>query len=127
MKTLDLVLKHKWYDMIACGEKKEEYREIKSYYVSRLLMAAQLCKGGEVAWKNLTPFLSRYYGNNQSELKQYLGFSLIFKNFDGVTFHRGYTDTTMTFKIEDVKIGKGDPEWGAPDEDVFIIKLGERL
>ena len=29
MKTLDLVLKHKWYDMIACGEKKEEYRAIK--------------------------------------------------------------------------------------------------
>ena len=29
MKTLNLVLKHKWYDMITSGEKKEEYREIK--------------------------------------------------------------------------------------------------
>ena len=26
MKTLHLVLKHKWYDMIESGEKKEEYR-----------------------------------------------------------------------------------------------------
>lgn len=26
MKTLNLVLKHKWYDMIESGEKKEEYR-----------------------------------------------------------------------------------------------------
>ena len=24
-------------------------------------------------------------------------------------------------------IGKGNPEWGAPNEDVFIIKLGERI
>lgn len=126
MKTLDLVLKHHWYDMIASGEKKEEYREIKRYYISRLLMAAQLCKG-EVVWKNLTPFLSRYYDNNKSELKQYLGFSLIFKNFSSVTFHRGYTNTTMTFKIEDMKIGIGNPNWGAPNEEVFIIKLGERI
>lgn len=126
MKTLDLVLKHKYYDMINYGVKPEEYRDVKRYYISRLLMAAQLCKG-EVVWKNLTPFLSRYYDNNKSELKQYLGFSLIFKNFSSVTFHRGYTNTTMTFKIEDLKIGKGNPEWGAPAEEVFIIKLGERL
>lgn len=31
-KELHLVLKHKWYDMIATGEKNEEYREIKRYY-----------------------------------------------------------------------------------------------
>lgn len=31
-KELHLVLKHKWYDMIATGEKTEEYREIKRYY-----------------------------------------------------------------------------------------------
>lgn len=29
MKTLHLVLKSKWYDMIDRGKKKEEYREIK--------------------------------------------------------------------------------------------------
>lgn len=32
---LDLVLKHKWFDMIESGEKKEEYREIKPYYENR--------------------------------------------------------------------------------------------
>lgn len=37
MKILDLVLKGKWYDMIASGEKKEEYREIKPYWEKRLL------------------------------------------------------------------------------------------
>lgn len=34
-RTLHLVLKHKWFDMIASGEKKEEYREIKPYYENR--------------------------------------------------------------------------------------------
>ena len=32
MKVLHLVLKRKWYDMIASGEKIEEYREIKPYW-----------------------------------------------------------------------------------------------
>ena len=34
-RVLDLVLCHKWYDMIASGEKKEEYREIKPFYANR--------------------------------------------------------------------------------------------
>ena len=37
MKTLYLPIKKKWFDMILSGEKKEEYREIKSYWTKRLL------------------------------------------------------------------------------------------
>lgn len=37
MKTLHLTLKKKWFDMIASGEKTEEYREIKEYWNRRLL------------------------------------------------------------------------------------------
>ena len=33
---LTLPIKRKWFDMILSGEKKEEYREIKPYYESRL-------------------------------------------------------------------------------------------
>jgi hypothetical protein len=33
---LPLVLKGKWYDMIASGKKKEEYRDYKHYWISRL-------------------------------------------------------------------------------------------
>lgn len=36
MKILHLTLKKKWFDMIASGEKKEEYREIKDYWTKRL-------------------------------------------------------------------------------------------
>jgi len=36
MNILHLNLKKKWFDMIASGEKKEEYREIKPYWNKRL-------------------------------------------------------------------------------------------
>ena len=61
-EVLHLVLKHKYYDMIAKGEKKIEYR---SYY-----------------WKERV------------------------KNKKIVVFHRGYTNQTITFKIEKIVYGK---------------------
>lgn len=35
MIDMTLPIKKKWFDMICCGEKVEEYREIKPYYTSR--------------------------------------------------------------------------------------------
>jgi len=37
MKILHLTLKKQWFDMIANGMKKEEYREMKPYWHKRLL------------------------------------------------------------------------------------------
>ena len=37
MKILDLPLKKKWYEMVESGEKREEYRECKDYWYSRLI------------------------------------------------------------------------------------------
>lgn len=36
MQVLHLTLKKKWFDMIASGQKREEYREIKPYWAKRL-------------------------------------------------------------------------------------------
>ena len=36
MATLHLTLKKKWFDLIASGEKREGYREIKPYWNKRL-------------------------------------------------------------------------------------------
>lgn len=44
-----------------------------------------------------------------------------------VKFSFGYTKKTMTYKITDIVLGKGNPEWGALDKEVFIIKLGKRV
>lgn len=35
MKTLHLILKKKWFDMIKSGEKKEEYRDFTKHWCSR--------------------------------------------------------------------------------------------
>lgn len=37
MRTLHLVLIGKWYDMIASGEKTEEYRAITPYWCNKLI------------------------------------------------------------------------------------------
>lgn len=101
MKTLHLPLKAKWYEMIESGVKTEEYREIKPYWVDRI-----------------TDVVPDY------ELGRYVN---EVKPFTHVKFSYGYTKRTMTFEIENITIGKGKPEWGAPTADVFIIKLGKRI
>lgn len=101
MKTLDLVLKRKWFDMIASGEKTEEYREIKPYWVKRLIEPKDIMDG-----------------------------VIEFKDFDKVTFHLGYSKDrpSMTFAIKEIVCDEGKEGWGAlPGETYFVIKLGERL
>ena len=102
--TLRLPLKKQWYEMIESGIKTEEYREIKPYWTRRFIGMNQ-------------PLFSFRYGYQQANVKGYTH----------VKFSYGYTKRTMTFEIKEITIGKGKPEWGAPKEDVFIIKLGERI
>ena len=105
MKVLELPLKSKWYLMIELGKKLEEYRVIKPYWSKRLV-------GHE------SPLFSHRYGYQQANVKGYTH----------VRFRYGYQKRTMLFKIEEIVIGRGNPEWGAPtDKDVFIIRLGERV
>jgi len=42
-RILRLTIKKKWFDLIASGEKKIEYREAKPYWQSRLIKSAGLC------------------------------------------------------------------------------------
>lgn len=87
MERLSLTLKDQWFRMIASGIKKEEYREIKPFWDSRI-------------WKY------------RDQIKE-------------VMFLRGRS--SMVFEIDDIVIGRGKPEWGAPPCDVYILKLGKRV
>lgn len=124
MKTLDLVLKGKWYDMISSGEKREEYREIKPYWFDRLIDCF-MKKDAELA--------TRYFGkegrttNIEAINDDIDGEWISFKGFTHIRFRRGYTNTTMLFKCDGITIGHGRTDWGAPEEEVFIIKLGEMV
>lgn len=120
MKTLDLALKFQWYDMIDSGEKKEEYREIKDYWCKRIKGFGQ-------------PMVCPYSlpSNGEERICQMKGTTCLSGSevkYDKIRFRRGYTNTYMTFKIDSMRVGKGKPEWGAPeDENVFIFVLGERI
>lgn len=105
IKILDLPLKKEWYDMIDSGIKQEEYREIKPYWCKRFL--------------KLDTALFSYRNNYEScNVNQYTH----------IRFRYGYTKRTMLFKLNDISIGYGNPEWGAPkDKEVFILKLGNRI
>lgn len=111
MKILKLTLKKKWFDMIlteSADPKRDEYREFKDYWVSRL-----------VNKKYLHNVL--YYVKTKGIPTDF------FNHFDAVQFTNGYSATSPTFTIEckGIKIGVGKKEWGAPNELVFIINLGE--
>lgn len=120
MKTLCLPLKKEWYEMIESGVKTEEYREIKAYWVQRLTRYGNDKLNGRLyaEFMSSSPEVLKY--NIEQDL-------MTFADCTHVKFSYGYTKRTMTFEIESITIGKGNPEWGAPAEDVFIIKLGKRV
>ena len=103
MKILNLTLKKKWYDMILSGEKKEEYREFKQYWINRLTIDKSYCQMGD----------SGYVINK--------------KHFDAIKFTNGYAKNAPSFLIEckGIEIGKAKSEWSDNWQgDVFVIKLG---
>ena len=124
MKILDLPLKAKWYNMIESGIKTEEYREIKPYWIKKLLETIN------VEFTHYIPVdteCADFYTENKDLLKEDLnGGGFQFKDFTHVRFRYGYTKRTMLYKIDEITIGRGNPNWGAPtDKDVFIIKFHE--
>lgn len=94
MLILELPLKKEWYDMTESGEKPEDYRDITPYWVSRL------------TWQGEGPDANK-----------------IFKPYTHVRLRYGYTKRTMLRKIVRMRVGFGNPRWGAPiGRKVFIIE-----
>jgi hypothetical protein len=116
MKILHLSLKKEWYEMIESGVKTEEYREIKPYWEKRLIDYKGLKR--DYQW---IVFRKTVLGKWTDPCEHYP------KGYTHVKFSYGYTKRTMTFECKGITIGKGKAEWGAPDNDVFIIKLGKKL
>lgn len=107
-KTLQLMLRHKWFDMISSGEKKEEYRELKPYWLKRIFKP--------LGDKNNN-------GTDETSSPKYE-----VRDFSEVCFHLGYTNKTVSFKIDGITIGMGRKEWGAvPNKQYIVIKLGSRV
>ena len=120
MRILDLSLTYHWYDMIASGEKREEYRELKKFYFKRLNCEWKLhLEDG--CYKGCTDFI--WNKERCARCKCFQAFP-----YDAVRFHRGQGGkVSMLVECKGIRIGVGKKEWGAPKEPVFIIELGEKL
>lgn len=114
MSTLHLVLKGKWFDMIASGEKKEEYREIKPYWERRFSCS----------------YIEKLISRPCSSIYKSMNIYNVGCSRDTITFRRGYFKNApeMTVEFKCIITGKAKPEWSDNWKgDVFIIKLGDIL
>lgn len=128
MAVLHLTLTKKWFDMIESGEKKEEYREIKPYWIKRLLdcsMPEEEPGENKVIPHNIQYDIFENAYHPDTVLKAY---RCTFKKFDGVIFKNGYSGGArqMAFRDITISIGNGKSEWGSNGLE-FIIALGEKV
>lgn len=112
---LTLPIKKKWFDMIASGEKKEEYREIKEYYETRFQNLF-----GAITIYPSSIFSERYeyellQGNDvPEEIRQDRVQEIIFRN--------GYSKNSPQLKCKCIlRLGNGKEEWGAEKGKVYYI------
>ncbi len=126
-KILHLTLKKKWFDMIAYGEKPEEYREIKPYWITRLIDLSCVNLIDDQAVYNEFKEDIKQPLNNHDSLEDMMDyFNTKFKEYTHVIFTNGSAKNAPKMKVEfkGVNIGIGNTDWGAPDYNVFKIKLG---
>lgn len=103
---LTLPIKRKWFDMILSGKKEEEYREIKPYWIKRILKYMGF---PEEDWEDVKECLS--------EMNTRRDFIVLIKN--------GYGNSVPEFIAEcSISIGSGKQEWGAmPGVNYFIFHI----
>ncbi len=111
-KVLKLVVSKQWFDMIAAGEKTEEYREIKPYWASRLVKQAE---SGEVLFDEFGGYTC-VIGKPE------------YKPYTHVLFINGYRKDSPRIEKEIESITIGKPKKGlCPDKwldhEFFIIKF----
>lgn len=95
---LILPIKKKWFDMILSGEKKEEYREVKPYYISRVMKEF-----------SCYPYSGIPYG----------------EDYKNVEFRNGYGSRVPAFiALCKVDIKTGRTEWGAePGKEYYVFNI----
>ena len=128
-KVLTLTVSKQWFDMIVSAEKNEEYRVIKGFWMSRLL----LIKDEEC--KDFDKFKKLHIGKNEEILidtdtskKKLNDGTMKFVPFTHVLFKNGYRKDSPRIEKEIESIGIDKPKKGlCPDNwldtEFFIIKL----
>jgi len=120
-KVLHLTLKKKWFDMIASGDKKEEYRELKKHWITRLLNHNLFTTSRRRNISTEAEAVETILNNTEYFNKNRIN------NYEYVVFINGYAKDapTLTIECKGIEIKEGRTEWGAvKGEKYFVIKLG---
>lgn len=124
MKILDLPLKKELFDMVKDNDKREDYRELKPYWLTKLFNIADSNIQDYVKIDKKTA--EEYCNHEQTLINDINNKHLQQKDFTHVRIKRGRTDECIIFRIEDITIGVGNEEWGAPTNNMFIIKFANQ-
>ena len=100
---ITLPIKKQWFDMIAAGVKKEEYREIKTYYTTRI--ATEIGESPQIT------FFALKAGR---ETKEFI-----------VKFVNGYGNNRPCFYADcSIVVKTGRKEWGAvPGTEYYAFRI----
>ncbi len=105
---LYLTLKGRWYDMILCGGKREEYRDFKPYWGVRFRHAAAKANA-MIGGKGKLPIVVAFSrGRKKADM---------FFECDGITGHLEFSNRCMN----------PHKAWGEPHTPHYVIKLGRRV
>lgn len=102
-KILYLTLKKQWFDLIAGKIKKEEYRELKEFWIRRL-------------FEQTTEADAKFVDKNGVCYKP--------KEFDFIVFVHGYRKNAPRVKVRFSEINTGQScrtDWGAEPGKTYII------
>ncbi len=107
---LVLPIKKKWFGMILSGEKKEEYREIKPYWTTRIM--------NDVGCKKKDDYSMLVF---KDVVKVYKTIPI------NAMFRNGYSKSSPSFIAKcTLSVGTGKEEWGAEkDKQYFILTIHE--
>jgi hypothetical protein len=127
---LQLSLKTKWFEMTKAGLKKEDYREINQYWVTRLFRH----KESKLTKEEIVRYVLNYKYYGYVEVQSIFTYhDLSFKDFNQNVMTLGYPKSTYIERIlklehKGIEIRTGNPEWGAePDKLYFVVKHGAVL
>ena len=111
---LTLPIKGKWFDMILSREKREEYREIKPYWIRRFENAFRAVMIDAAEGKRVIPW-AVVSGDGQP-VKEI-----------PVRLRCGYSGQARSAVARcRLRVGRGRPEWGAePGKDYLILDILE--
>jgi len=123
--ALQLVLKRKWFEMIASGEKGEEYRDITDYWVQRLFNIGVFNDNYDlIDVKPITKAYLKEFHKNGGDLYQAISDGIFVPRYCGdVIFYEGYAKgrRSVCREITDTEPGEGLISWGAEPGHVYII------